>query len=77
MVSGPEKMVARRRLVALDAARRDSTLMPTPLQELQTQIEALKADVDFVRLASQLRLRVGKVLQWQAQGEETELARTI
>jgi hypothetical protein len=49
--------------------------MPTPLQELQTQIDALRADVEFVRLASQLRLRVGKVLQWQAQGEETELAK--
>jgi len=49
--------------------------MPTPLQELQANIEALRHDVEFVRLASQLRLRVGKVLQWQAQGEETELAK--
>lgn len=49
--------------------------MSKPLQELQTEIEALKADVEFVRLASQLRPRVGKVLQWQAQGEETNLAK--
>jgi hypothetical protein len=49
--------------------------MPTPLKELQAQVDALRADVEFVRLASQLRLRVGKVLQWQAQGEETDLAK--
>lgn len=49
--------------------------MPKPLQELQTQIEALRADVEFIRLASQLRPRIGRVLQWQAQGEETDLAK--
>jgi hypothetical protein len=49
--------------------------MPKPLQELQTEIEALRADLEFIRLASQLRPRIGKVLQWQAQGEETDLAK--
>lgn len=49
--------------------------MPKPLQELQSQIETLRADVEFIRLASQLRPRIGRVLQWQAQGEEIALAR--
>jgi len=49
--------------------------MPSPLNDLQAEIDALVADMDFVRLASQLRPRLGSVVQWQAQGEETDLAR--
>jgi hypothetical protein len=49
--------------------------MPPPLTELATQIEDLRADMEFVRLASQLRPRLGSILRWEAQGEETELAK--
>lgn len=49
--------------------------MPSPLDDLTAQVDGLRADLDFVRLASQLRPRLGSVVQWQAQGEETDLAR--
>jgi hypothetical protein len=49
--------------------------MPSPLSEFEAQIDGLKVDFDFVRLASQLRRRIGSILQWQAQGEDTELAK--
>jgi hypothetical protein len=49
--------------------------MPSPLSEFEAQIDGLRADFDFVLLASQLRPRIGSILQWQAQGEGTELAK--
>ena len=49
--------------------------MATPLGDLQAQLDLLRADTEFVRLASQLRPRIGGIIQWQAHGEETELAR--
>jgi hypothetical protein len=49
--------------------------MPSPLDEFAAQIDGLRADMEFVRVASQLRPRIGPILQWQARGVETELAK--
>jgi hypothetical protein len=49
--------------------------MPSPLSELEAQIEAIQADMDFVKLASQLRPRMGSILIWDAQGEGTDIAK--
>jgi RiboL-PSP-HEPN len=49
--------------------------MATPMSDLEAQLDSLRADAEFVRLASQLRPRIGGIIQWQAQGEETELAK--
>ena len=45
------------------------------LIDLDRQLDVLRADITFVRLAVQLRPRLGSVVQWQATGEETELAK--
>jgi hypothetical protein len=49
--------------------------MRSPLDELEAQIEAIHADMDFVKLASQLRPRLGSILIWDAHGEGTEIAK--
>jgi RiboL-PSP-HEPN len=49
--------------------------MPSPLDELAAQIEELKSDVDFIGLATQLRPRLGSVVQWDAHSEAVELVR--
>jgi hypothetical protein len=49
--------------------------MATPLSDLEAQLDSLHADTEFIRLASQLRPRIGGIIQWQAQGEGTELAK--
>jgi len=48
--------------------------MPSPLSEFEAQIEGLKADFNFVRLASQLRPRIGGILMWQPPNEGTMIA---
>ncbi|MBI3670361.1 MAG: hypothetical protein HY237_11340, partial [Acidobacteria bacterium] len=45
------------------------------LDELNTRIIELKADLTFVALAAQLRPRVGDVVQWAAVGEVLELVK--
>jgi len=49
--------------------------MAGPLDELNTRISELKADLAFVALAAQLRPRIGEVVQWQAVGDALELAK--
>ncbi len=49
--------------------------MGAALDELNTRISELKADLRFVALAAQLRPRVGAVVQWQAVGDVLELVR--
>jgi hypothetical protein len=44
------------------------------LEELNTRISELKADLAFVALAAQLRPRMGEVVQWQATGDALQLA---
>jgi len=46
-----------------------------PLEELNTRISELKADLGFVALAAQLRPRIGDVVQWQAQGAVLDVVR--
>jgi hypothetical protein len=48
--------------------------MPSAYKEFSTQIESLKADLHFVRLASQLRPRIWAVIRWDASEEERNLA---
>jgi hypothetical protein len=48
--------------------------MAAPIDELNARISELKADLAFVALASQLRPRIGAVVQWQATGEVVDLA---
>jgi hypothetical protein len=45
------------------------------LDELKARIAEIKADLTFVALATQLRPRIGDVVQWQAAGEVLELVR--
>jgi hypothetical protein len=45
------------------------------LDELTARISELRADLQFVALAAQLRPRIGEVIQWEAVGEVRELAR--
>lgn len=49
--------------------------MPPPLEELNTRISELKADLGFVTLAAQLRPRIGHVVQWQAQDAVLDIVR--
>jgi hypothetical protein len=49
--------------------------MATPLAELNTRIDELKADVTFVSLAAQLRPRIAEVINWQSTGDVLELAK--
>lgn len=49
--------------------------MATPLDELKTRIDELKADAAFVALASQLRPRIGDVMNWAGPREVVDLAR--
>lgn len=49
--------------------------MPSPLEELNARISELKDDLGFVALASQLRPRIGEVVQWQAPGATLDLVR--
>ncbi len=49
--------------------------MGAALDELNTRIIELKADLTFVALAAQLRPRVGDVVQWAAVGEVLELVK--
>jgi hypothetical protein len=45
------------------------------LDELNARISELRADLTFVALATQLRPRIGDVVQWQAVGEVLELVK--
>ena len=49
--------------------------MATALDELNTRISELKADVTFVTLATQLRPRIGDAVQWQGVAEVLDLVR--
>lgn len=49
--------------------------MPAPLDELNTRITELKADLEFVALAARLRPRIGEVVQWEPPGEILRLVR--
>ena len=49
--------------------------MPSPLDEFSTQVDELQMDLDFVRLAAQLKPRIGSVVQWQATGEALDLVK--
>lgn len=49
--------------------------MAAPLDELNTRISELKADLAFVALAAQLRPRIGDVVQWQGAGEALQLVK--
>jgi hypothetical protein len=49
--------------------------MAGPLDELNTRISELKADLEFVAIAAQLRPRLGAVVHWQAEGHELQLVR--
>lgn len=49
--------------------------MAGALDELNTRISELNADLGFVVLAAQLRPRIGAVVQWQATGEVLELVK--
>ncbi len=49
--------------------------MAAALDELNARISELRADLTFVALATQLRPRIGDVIQWQAVGDVLELAR--
>jgi hypothetical protein len=49
--------------------------MAGPLDELNTRISELKADLEFVALAAQLRPRLGAVVHWQAAAYELQLVR--
>ena len=51
--------------------------MASSLSELRTRIADLRADVSFAALAVKLRPRISEVLNWRAQGEVLELARTF
>ena len=49
--------------------------MAAALDELNARIAELSADLTFVALATQLRPRIGAVVQWQAVGEILELVK--
>ena len=49
--------------------------VPAPLDELNTRITELKADLGFVALAAQLRPRIGAVVRWQATGPVLQLVK--
>jgi hypothetical protein len=49
--------------------------MPAPLEELNTRISELKADLNFFALATQLRPRIGDAVQWQAPVAVLQLVR--
>jgi hypothetical protein len=49
--------------------------VPAALDELNTRTAELRADLTFVALATQLRPRIGAVVQWQAVGEVLELVK--
>jgi hypothetical protein len=49
--------------------------MPAPLDELYAQIEELGVDLEFFRLATQLRPRIGSVVKWEAAPETLDLVR--
>ena len=48
--------------------------MSTPLEDLATRIAELKADLAFVTTASQLRPRLGEILQWGGPKETLRVA---
>jgi hypothetical protein len=49
--------------------------MAGPLDELNTRISELRADLEFVALAAQLRPRIGAVVHWQGRAHEVQLVR--
>lgn len=49
--------------------------MAAALDELNARIAELRADLTFVALATQLRPRIGAVVQWQAVGEVLDLVK--
>jgi hypothetical protein len=49
--------------------------MAGPLDELNTRISELRADLEFVAVAAQLRPRIGAVVKWEAPAYEIQLVR--
>jgi hypothetical protein len=49
--------------------------MSTPLEDLRARLNELKADLEFVTTSSQLRPRLGEVLEWGGSAEAVQLAR--
>jgi hypothetical protein len=51
--------------------------MTTQLEELESDLVALEADVGFVSLATRLRPRIGDVIQWDSKTEVIKLAQSF
>lgn len=49
--------------------------MPTAISEFEAQVDAVRADLEFVKLAAQLRPRIGSILIWNAKGDGTDIAK--
>lgn len=46
--------------------------MDAPLSELDTQVQSLRSDLEFIRVALQLRPRLGGMLDWKNLGQDAQ-----